>query len=325
MPNATYYKVLPPDNRTAGGLGQGGGVWWTEIAGIELQREIARLMDVPLVLRDRPHGKDSFDTHDYPVEPGEFDVVYCQLFECPQQRPDGWVYTMVSDYIGMNGLLDAFLDRVRPDLVISLQYPLEPPEFLEALPQLGKLPNLVEQCRQYGARVEYLPWFNAVNIESYCVDKPIAAMCTGKMSGTYPFRDAAWRYLQELNRPDIVLSGNATGSTFSLSDEDYHKALAQARYYFSGGIYDLQIPPKYYEVCNYGACLVSPPMPMMQVSGFVAGQTYLPIHSVDEIPMILQSDDWREIAIRGQHMVHKRHSITQRARDIIQIYHEMRG
>jgi hypothetical protein len=322
MPNITYYKVLPDDNRTAGGLGQGGGVWWTQVAGIALQQEIARLMDVPLVFQPRLHGKDSFDCQDYEAQPGEFEIVYCQLFECPRERPKGWIYTMVSDYIGMDGLLNTFLDRVRPDLVISLQYPLEPPESLADFPQLGKLPNLAAQCEHYGARVEYLPWFNAQNIETYEADKPLAGMCTGKMSGTYPMRDACWRYLQKLNRSDIVLSGNPTGSTFTLIDEDYHRALATTRYYFSGGIYDLQIPPKYYEVCNYGACLVSPAMPMMEVSGFVAGQTYLPIQSVDEIPMILHSDDWRDIAPRGQQMVHQRHGLTQRARDIIQLYHQ---
>jgi len=315
------YKTLQADNLTAGGIGQGGGGYWERDVGQLLQEALAEALDHAEVNFDpRPHGKDSFDRHPYTPPHFEYDIAYCQLFEIPTRRPADFVYSIVSDYIGMEDVLEDFLAQVKPDLMISFQYPLKPPVEIEGLPQLGCLPNLVEQCERHGCTVAYLPWFNTRNIHVYEPKKPIAGMCTGKMSGTYPFRDAAWRYLQTLGRDDIVLSGNPTGSTFSLSDEDYRCSLATTKYYFSGGIYDIQIPPKYYEVCNYGACLVSPPMPMMEMSGFIPNETYLPIESVDQIPDILESDAWRKIAPAGQRMVHERHGIRQRAKDIAQIY-----
>ena len=318
------YKTLQADNLTAGGIGQGGGGYWEYDVGQLLQQELAEVLGAEeWCLKHRPHGKDSFDRHPYDPPVGPFDIAYCQLFEIPTRRPADFVYSIISDYIGMEAVLEDFLQQVKPNLMISFQYPLVPPESLPGLPQLGRLPDLVEQCEAHGCTVAYLPWFNTNDIRRYEPDKPIAGMCTGKMSGTYPFRDAAWRYLQAMGRDDIVVSGNATGSTFSLSDEDYRKSLATTRYYFSGGIYGLQIPPKYYEVCNYGACLVSPDMPMMEASGFIPNETYLPIKSVEQIPEILERDDWKRIAPAGQRMVHERHGIRQRAEDIAQLYRTM--
>ena len=310
------YKTLQADNLTAGGIGQGGGGYWERDVGQLLQQELADVLDAECHTQPRPHGKDSFDRHPYEPLAGNYDIAYCQLFEIPTRRPADIVYSIVSDYIGMEDVLEDFLLQVEPDLMISFQYPMRPPVVIDGLPQLGRLPNLVEQCESHGCKVVYLPWFNTQNIPIYEQEKPIAGMCTGKMSGTYPFRDAAWRYMQAMNRPDVILSGNPTGSTFSLSDEDYRRSLATTRYYFSGGIYDIQIPPKYYEVCNYGACLVSPSMPMMEASGFVPHETYLPIESIHEIPEILERDDWKRIAPAGQRMVHERHNIRQRAEDI---------
>lgn len=320
------YKVLAANDQTNGGVGQGGGNYWSDTFGIELQKRIAAELGAALILQPRLHGQYSYSGGDYDPPEGTADIAYLQPFECPKRRPADFVWTAVSDYIGMDKYLERFLEIAQPNLILSLQYPLDPPRFQLNLPQLGRLPNLVEQCAAHGCRVVYLPWMNACNVAEYNPNKTLAGMCTGKMSGTYPFRDAAWKFLQKLGRPDVVLSGNPTGSTFSLSDEDYRKALANTRYYFSGGIYDLQIAPKFYEVANYGACLVSPPMPMMEASGFIPHETYLPIQSVEEIPAILANDVWwREIAPKGQAMVHERHSIEQRARDIANVYREMTG
>lgn len=170
-----------------------------------------------------------------------------------------------------------------------------------------------------------LPWFNEVNHPEFNPDKKFVAMCTGKMSGTYPWRDAVYKYLESLNNPKIVLSGNATGSTFKLSDEEYRAALASTKWYFTGGIYDLQIPPKAYEVSNYGAALVVNDMPMLEACGFVHGETCLVIHSLEEIPYLLQSDGWFLIAKAGQAMVHERHSIVTRAREIAGLIREGLG
>ena len=317
------YKVLAKDDLTNGGIGQGGGSWWSDTYGLALQKAIAQELGAEFIPFSRLHGRSSFDGGDYDVPEGA-DIAYCQPFECPKRRPADFVWTAISDYIGLyEHHLERFLTEVKPDLVVSLQYPLEPPERIATVPQLGTLPNLVEQCARHGCKVVYLPWVNAVNIETYNAEKQYAGMCTGKMSGTYPFWDATWRFLQTLDRRDVVLSGNPTGSTFSLSDEDYRKCLASTKYYFTGGIYDLQIPPKVYEVMNYGACLVCHKMPMMEASGLIPYETYLPIESIEEIPAILERDDWRDIAPRGQKLVHEKHSVAARAKDIVTVYREL--
>jgi len=320
------YKVLAANDQTNGGVGQGGGNYWTDAYGIALQQQIAKELGAEIVLSPRPHGANSFDGGDYDPPEGTADIAYVQLFECPKRRPADFVWTAISDYIGVyRQPFEVFLEKVKPNLVLSLQYPLDPPERIATVPQLGVLPNLVVQCAAHNCRVVYLPWFNVKNITEYNPNKTIAGMCTGKMSGTYPFRDAVWKYLRKMNRPDIVLSGNPTGSTFTLSDEEYRHALARTRYYFSGGIYDLQIPPKFYEVCNHGACLVSHHMPLMVASGFIPGETYVEIESVNQIPMVLESDAWKTIAPAAQKMVHEKHSLEQRARDIVDVYREMTG
>ena len=320
------HKVLAEDDQTNGGIGQGGGSWWSDIYGLALQRAIAEELGAEFIPYSRLHGVSSWDGGNYDVPDVGADIAYCQPFECPKRRPADFVWTAISDYIGLyEHHLERFLMEVQPDLVVSLQYPLEPPETIATVPQLGTLPNLVDQCARHGCKVVYLPWVNAVNIETYNAEKQYAGMCTGKMSGTYPFRDATWHYLQKLDRRDVVLSGNPTGSTFSLSDEDYRKCLASTKYYFTGGIYDLQIPPKVYEVMNYGACLVCHDMPMMEASGLIPGETYLRIESVEQIPEVLEREDWREIAPRGQAMVHARHSVSARAKDFVKVYRDITG
>jgi hypothetical protein len=325
MKALTCYKTLPPDS-IAGGVGQGGGRYWELAVGLSLQRSIADVLDMPLEVCPRPHGIDSFDRHPYDIPDGDHDLAYLQLFEIPHRRPSGFVYSIISDYIGMEDVLEDFLSQVKPNVMISFQYPLEPPEDLPGLPQLGKLPKLVEQCGAHGCKVVYLPWFNAEFVDMYDGDKDITAMCTGKMSGTYPFRDMAYRHFEKLGREDIVISGNPTGSTFRLSDEEYRDCLSRCRYYVSGGIYDLQIPPKYYEVCNYGACLISPEMPMMEASGFVNGETYLKAETMDDVMRIIADPDrWREIGRAGWKMVQQRHSLPQRAWDIAELFKEWRA
>jgi len=311
-----------------GGRGQGGGAYWGSVIGRALQEAIARLLRAELSFHVRVRGVDNLACERYIVNDimdGGFDIAYLELFDLPDRRPADFVWTAISDYIGPYVKpLERFLVEVRPDLVVSLQYPLEPPETIPIIPRLGRLPNLVAQCESHGCKVVYLPWVNAVNIETYNLDKQYAGMCTGKMSESYPFRIAICQYLEKLHRTDIIISTSKTNE-FALSDEDYHRCLASTRYYFTGGVYDLQIPPKVYEVMNYGACLVCNPMPMAEASGLIPGETYLPIESIDEIPVILERDDWREIAPKGQAMVHERHSIQARARDFVKVYREITG
>lgn len=311
MKLVSYFKQLTADNQIAGGLGQGGGRYWEQVIGVMLQREIAKELEAELVLCSRPHGKDSFDRTDYDVVDGEFDIAYCQLFEVPKTRPAKWIYSIISDYISMESVLEDFLARTKPNVLISFQYPLNPPE--------GK-PNLVHQCEAHGCKVVWLPWCNAIREPISHVERDIPAMCTGKIGGTYPNRDAIYKALEAMGRSDIVLSGNPHGSTFDLSDDGYHDALRRCRYYFSGGIYDIQIPPKYYEVLNYGATLVSHELPMMAEAGFIPDLTYIRLENLSEIPDIISSDKYKTIGPQGKVMVDTNHGLEARAMDIADVW-----
>lgn len=146
MKTLSCYKVLPAGS-VQGGVGQGGGNYWTDAVGVKLQQCIARELDAELTLSARPHGKDSFDCRDYDVPPGHFNAAYVQLFDVPKKRPADFVWSIISDYIGSYvDYLEKWLAAVKPNLLISFQYPLDPPAMIPTVPQLGPLPNLVARC-----------------------------------------------------------------------------------------------------------------------------------------------------------------------------------
>lgn len=316
MKMISCYKQLSAEQQALGGVGQGGGLYWQDVVGIQLQQAIAGPENT--VLCPRPHGRDSYDRTDYDVPNFSYDVydlAYCQLFEVPKNRPAKIVYTILSDYPGLEELLEDFLTRAKPNFLIAFQYPKS---------------DLEEQCSRRNCRVIRLPWFNEKNfVWDDQPHKPTTALCSGKMGYTYPMREAIFEFLTNFKaktgRDDIVLSGIGRQdgkAIFDLSDEDYKWQLGHTKYVFSGGIYDYQIPPKYFEICNHGATLVSPDMPLMSDAGFVAGKTYIKLDSLEQIPGILESDMWKRIGPAGQEMVHERHSLSARANEIRAIVEE---
>jgi len=319
------YKVLNPHVILDGGVGQGGGGWWADVVGVRLQQEIAAHLGGQVELHVRPHGRDSYDVQPYDPPHKDFDVAYVQLFDLPTHKPAAFVWSILSDYIRMENTLDQWLAAAEPDLLISLQYPLIPPKTLPWLPFGVVLPDLVSQCESHGCRAISLPWFNELNQPVAAIPKPITAMCTGKVTSSYPFRYMASSYLTNLHRDDIVVSVGRSPDDFALTDEQYQLRLRTSRYFISGGIYDFQIPPKYFEVCNYGACLVSHGMPLMESCGFIDGETYMQVgYTPGEIGRVIEDEEsWRRIGIAGQRMVHKHHSMAMRAREIAEIIRAM--
>lgn len=315
--SADQLQLQAIDNLKLGGVGQGGGTYWQDIVGIKLQQAIAGPENT--FLCPRSHGQDSFDRTDYDIPNFSYDLydlAYCQLFEVPKKRPAKIVYSIISDYIDLEDVLEDFLTRAKPNFLIAFQYPKS---------------DLDEQCKRHNCKLYRLPWFNAKNVE--CVDTPVktmTAMCTGKIGRSYPMRQAIFDFLkgfkEKTGRADILLSaigGRDGAMKFSLNYDDYEYMLGRTKYCFSGGIYDYQIPPKYFEICNHGGTLVCPDMPLMKDAGFIDGETYIKLDLVEQIPGILESDAWRKIGPAGQKMVHERHSITQRAKEILEIYNEL--
>lgn len=243
----------------------------------------------------------------YRIKSTDFDIAYCHPYAIPNKRPARFVYTFLSDFRGHERELEKWIDTVRPNLLACLQdMPLE----------------LVEYCKSKGCTARLLPWF-VIKTETYNA-KDLIGMCTGCIaSSIYPKRAEIYAYLAERRRSDVILSGSEKFGKYPLSNAEYRLLLRRARYYLSGGIYDLFIPPKYYEAANVGACIVSFPMPMMDLIGYVNGQTYISISSVRDIDAVLESDQYLQIGQNAQQMIRERHTVWRRAQQILEVFHEL--
>ncbi|GAG89906.1 unnamed protein product [marine sediment metagenome] len=121
------------------------------------------------------------------------------------------------------------------------------------------------------------------------------------------------------NRSDIIV-GTGSRDRYSLSDGAYHDRLSRVKYFFSGGIYDKFIPPKYFEICNYGACLVSPELPLMRECGWIPNVNYIKLENVNDIFDILESDLWERVGKAGRELVQSRHTVEQRAETLMKYF-----
>ena len=247
---------------------------------------------------------------DFRVADDNFDLAYCQPSLFPDRRPARFVFSFLSDYRGHERRIANWIDRVKPDFLFCLQQ---------------KPDALVEYGKNRGCRVEFLPWF--VFEFPQLEKKSIEIMCSGCVDPfVYPSRRKIFNYLsQPCFQQRAVLSCSADFGRYPLGNDDYRKLIVKTRYYASGGIYDQWIPPKYYEVMNYGACLLSFSMPYMKECGFVDGETYIELKSIDEIATIINSDRYLQIGISGQKMVRQLHSAQARAKKIRELYDEFVG
>jgi len=185
------------------------------------------------------------DKPEYPIVDRDADISYCQLFSRPTERPQNFVYTFLSDFIGHEHEVIHWMRAVRPNLFMCLQHcPTE----------------LIELGEQVGCKVVLVPWF--VSDVPQMTPKTLKGLCSGCIDPLiYPKRSQMYRFLKGLGRLDIKLSGSPSFGNYPLTAGQYFEALSRAQYYFSGGIYDTYIPPKYYEAAAYGACLVTFDMP----------------------------------------------------------------
>lgn len=230
-----------------------------------------------------------------------FDIAYIQQPMVPNKRPAPFVYSLHSDYRPKE--LKPWIEKVRPNFIGMLQ---NCPE------------ELVEFGKKYGCRIELFPWF-VINKINYVSQKKYSGFISGAVNKAYPFRSKVFNYLKKQQLKNIVLSCGPFDK-YPLSYNQYLKILKQTKYYFSGGILDQFVPPKYYEVCNAGACLVSHELPLMKHCGFVSGKTYIKISNVNQIKDVLNSDQWKEIGQAGQKMIKQNHYVNNRAKRILQIY-----
>jgi hypothetical protein len=299
---ASYYKWLPPQSEVDIGYGGlAGRQWWVDVVA---KRMMQMLGDATLIGRRHGRSLNHEDIVTYPILRGKFDMNYCQIWDIPEPRPAGFVFGLACDIIDREKQFEAYLDCVQPNLLITLQ---------------DTRAEVFEACAARGIRCVFWPWFDA-DPQPYIEQKPFAAMSTGAIGPVYPQRTELMEALESLDRKDVITSPIQDRRAYPLDTVEYHTYLARTRYFVTGGIYDFQIPAKYIEACNYGACLVCFESPHMAEQGWVDGETYIKLNSVDELPAILDSNRWREIGRAGQRMVQSRHLLVHRVRQLQEEY-----
>ncbi len=249
-------------------------------------------------------GTDTY-TLDLRVD-DKFDIAYIQPFIVPTKRPAPFIYSFVSDYQNKRDelLIKKWIKDVRPNFIGSLQ-------------TISK--DFVDYGKKYNCLIKLMPWFVIKKLPF--IEKEITAMCTGFIGNSYKELITINNYLKNLNRKDIVAVCGSDRTNFELSNKDYEHFISRTKYYMSGAIHDKYIPPKYYEVCNAGACLVSHETFLMKQCGFIDGKTYIKINNINDIQHILKDDiKWKEIGRAGQKMIQEKHTVNIRAKQIMEIY-----
>jgi len=245
---------------------------------------------------------DKFGTFYDPKE-GEYDAAYIQLFTIPNKRPAKFLYTYISDYYPQ--WLIPWAEKVKPNLICFLQE--IPAEFKQRADTLG-------------IKCVLSPWF-ITERKPYIEDKKNHGFCAGWIGPNYPKRRAIYEELRK-NYPGVLLSCSDQYQKYPLMGKDYENALITSKYFFSGGIFDRLVPPKYYEACGAGTCLVCHKMPIMEELGFKNGYTYIELHDYKDIGVMLGNDDWKSISKNGHAMVNAQHHVSNRAKQIAWEYNE---
>ncbi len=258
--------------------------WWEDIAG----RALPLAIDEVCIYQ---HIKENYDLIEH-----DFDITYCQLGHYPKERPKGFVYTMLSDWITNEYWITEWVKKVKPDLILCLQ-------------------TLPEELIQYGAKL--MPW--CVKEVPKNKVKDIKGFCSGCINyKVYPKRnDISW-YLKKFD--GVKVSCSSIFGIYPLTNHQYRDTISRSRYYFSGGIYDRFVPPKYYEAASYGCCLVTFDMEYLNICGFIDGETCIVIKRLEEIDDIINSDRYIHIGENARQMIHDNHTVKVRAKQIREIY-----
>ena len=273
--------------------------FWKDGAGLALPKAIAD--DSTCILLPPREGNSRVDKYFKPIE-GDFDVAYIQGSWYPTKRPAKYIYAIKGDIIGYENETRRWIDAVEPNYFGCL----------EVIPDW--LPSF---CAIRGIVLEKFLHF-IVQKQCYYGEKLYDGMISGAIGPSYRIREVLAVLLQSIANSysfNLMISCGSFGN-YHLSHDEYVKAVQRTKYYFSGGIHDIAIPPKYVEVMGYGACLVSPALPWMKDYGFVDGETYVKWNAGMDIVALLKSDVWIKIGRAGQRLVHQRHMVFNRAQQI---------
>jgi len=241
---------------------------------------------------------------EYEVPREFYDIAYCQLYAVPKHRPAEYVYTFVSDYY--ESQLKSWTKLVRPNLVCFLQ---EVPRDFEAF------------ASDLGIKCAFIPWF-VESVPEWNPDRDVSVMCSGCVNHNYPLRRIVSQYVATKKFPKSVVSCSSTFGNYALTTDEYERALASAKYYASGGVFDRLVPPKYFEAAAAGAAIITFDMAKLGELGFEDGVTCCKIRSLEQIDALIESDAWKTVGKNARDLVAARHTVAARARDLLKIIEE---
>jgi hypothetical protein len=257
--------------------------WWEDIAGLALPIEISNTAIMQYI----------YGTYHLM---GDFDINYCQLGHYPVERPKGFVYTMVSDWISNEYWIMEWVKKVKPDLILCLQ-------------------QLPDELFPYGAKL--MPWCVKDIPKASIKDiKGFISGCTNQ--NTYPNRSKLAKYLTKFG--DVKNSCSTVFGCYPMSNFEYLNTIKRTRYYFSGGIYDRFVPPKYYEAASYGCCIITFDMEMLSKVGFKHNENCIVIKRLEEIDDIIDTDRYIHIGENARQFINDNHTVKVRAKQIREIY-----
>jgi len=289
-----YYKKANPNSNWRN---------WDSHIGVALPEALADELKMNLV--SHPIKEDPMIP--YPIDPSGFDIAFCQKFEIPAERPAPFVYSFVGDIVHHEKMIEAWIDKVRPDFV----------GFLESTPQW-----LFEICTKRNCIPRAFRWFE-ICLPEIPKDKDIIGLCSGCIGRPYPSRTRIFYYLKEKMFPGVYLSCGSYGA-YPLGNEDYRDILSRSRYYLTGPIWDTDVAPKYVEVMSYGCAVITTWCDAMSDYGFVPGENIITINDLEEIDEILASDRWKIIGENARKLIAEKHMVQNRAKMISDIYRDWR-
>lgn len=281
--------------------------FWRDGISIALAKNLAAVLGAELVYEIVLYGGGAVRVKE------EGDIAFIPFGWYPDKRPAEFIYTFCSDATNDYRLnMLKWMDTVRPNLIGCLQYK---PVWLK-----------IWGCRN-DCVVTMLPWFviDEPEVSWEPEDRDILVMCSGAVGASYPTRTRIAEYLLTHygDRKDVIVSCGPFGK-YKLDDKQYRDALKRTRYYVTAGIHDMLIPPKYYEVCNNGCCLVSPFMDNLRLAGWEHNKDYVVYTGPEDFTWILESApspaQWQYAGPRGMRMVRQNHSVKRRAENIAHIY-----
>ena len=95
-----------------------------------------------------------------------------------------------------------------------------------------------------------------------------------------------------------------------------------AKYAVLSCLDDGSAPLEYVEAASAGAAVVSFGSKELRAAGFVAGDSFCELKSVEEIDALVASGSWKTVGERGRLIVEERHTVAKRARELLKIINE---